>query len=197
MRRPVSIDARRSGVRVASALAVLVALCGCTSAPQRVPVAPAGRVATVPAAAAVPADAPRQDASRARGLDAAARARLVGEHMLTLQWLGFGDLSRAGTFTVVDDGGAGWRARGEQRVAGPKGDDYVQLDGRIVAATADGFVFEGDIVTRVDHINAGEPCARSGRFTFRTRDGRKYWRLQEMQGCDGTTDYVDVYFKGI
>lgn len=36
----------------------------------------------------------------ANGLDAAAKARLVGEHLLTLQWIGWGDLSGAGTLVV-------------------------------------------------------------------------------------------------
>ena len=38
------------------------------------------------------------------GLDAAARARLVGAHALTLQWLGWGDLSSAGKLMVEDRG---------------------------------------------------------------------------------------------
>ncbi|MFD0727653.1 hypothetical protein [Lysobacter brunescens] len=133
----------------------------------------------------------------ANGLDAAARARLVGEHMLTLQWLGWGDLSGAGK-VVVEEAGDTLPMRGEQRGSGENADDYVRIDGRIVAASRDGFVFEGEIFTRVHHIANGNECRRSGTFTFKATGKRRYWRLQEMDNpCDSATDYVDVYFRGI
>lgn len=145
------------------------------------------------------AGSPRETAARktANGLDDAARARLVGEHMLTLQWLGWGDLSGAGRLVVEDDGDT-LPMRGEQRGSGGNAEDYVRIDGRIVAAGRDGFVFEGEILTRVHHIANGAECRRSGRFAFKTTGKRRYWRLQEMENpCDSATDYVDVYFRGI
>jgi hypothetical protein len=139
----------------------------------------------------------RTIANDAHGLDAAARARLVGDHMLTLQWLGWGDLSGAGKL-VVEDAGDTLPMRGEQRGTGENANDYVRIDGRIVSATRDGFVFEGEILTRVHHIANGSECRRSGTFTFKATGKRRYWRLQEMQNpCDSATDYVDVYFRGI
>lgn len=133
----------------------------------------------------------------ANGLDGAARARLVGEHLLTLQWIGFGDLSSAGRATV-SDAGDHLVLRGEHRGSGENAGDYLRIDGRIVSASRDGFVFEGEILTRVSYIAGGAECRREGRFTFLTRAGRKYWRLQEMDNpCDTATDYVDVYFRGI
>ncbi len=138
-----------------------------------------------------------QQVSQGERLDAAARARLVGDHMLTLQWLGWGDLSGAGTLVVKDEGDS-LAARGEQLGTGENADDYVRVDGRIVSATRDGFVFEGEILTRVHHIAGGVECKRTGTFTFKATGKRKYWRLQEMQNpCDSATDYVDVYFRGI
>ncbi len=131
------------------------------------------------------------------GLDAAARARLVGDHALTLQWLGWGDLSRAGK-VVIDDQGDTLSLRGEQSGEGENAGDYVRLSGKIVSASRDGFVFVGDIITRVNHIADGAECKRSGTFTFKTKGTRKYWRMQEMTNpCDPVTDYVDVYFRGI
>lgn len=149
------------------------------------------------AALLVPSTAfPKQPAA-ASGLDAAARARLVGDHMLTLQWLGWGELSGAGR-VVVEDAGDVLPMRGEQRGTGENANDYVRIDGRIVSATRDGFVFEGEILTRVHYIAAGAECKRAGTFTFKATGKRKYWRLQEMQNpCDSATDYVDVYFRGI
>jgi hypothetical protein len=131
------------------------------------------------------------------GLDDAARARLIGDHMLTLQWLGWGDLSGAGK-VVVEDAGDTLPMRGEQRGTGENANDYLRIDGRIVVASRDGFVFEGEILTRVHHIANGAECRRSGRFTFKATGKRRYWRLQEMDNpCDSVTDYVDVYFRGI
>jgi len=131
------------------------------------------------------------------GLDAAARARLVGDHALTLQWLGWGDLSRAGKI-VIEDRGDTLSVTGEQSGEGENLGDYLRLSGKIVSASKDGFVFVGDITTRVGHIANGAECKRSGTFTFKTKGARKYWRMQEMTNpCDPVTDYVDVYFRGI
>lgn len=148
-----------------------------------------------------PAIATSQAASPVRktanDLDAAARARLVGEHMLTLQWLGWGDLSSAGK-VVVEDAGDTLPMRGEQRGTGENANDYLRIDGRILSASRDGFVFQGDILTRVHHIANGAECRRSGTFTFKATGKRRYWRLQEMDNpCDSATDYVDVYFRGL
>lgn len=131
------------------------------------------------------------------GLDAAARARLVGDHALTLQWLGWGDLNRAGK-VVVEDRGDTLSLSGEQKGEGENAGDYVRLSGKVVSASRDGFVFVGDITTRVGHIADGVECKRSGTFTFKAKGARKYWRMQEMTNpCDPVTDYVDVYFRGI
>ena len=131
------------------------------------------------------------------GLDDAARARLVGDHALTLQWLGWGDLSRAGK-VVVEDRGDTLSLSGEQNGEGENAGDYLRLSGKIISASRDGFVFVGDITTHVNHIADGAACKRSGTFTFKTKGARKYWRMQEMTNpCDPVTDYVDVYFRGI
>lgn len=133
----------------------------------------------------------------ANGLDAAAKAKLVGRHRLTLQWIGWSDLSAAGTLTVEDRDGE-LHANGEQIGRGDSEGDFVRVSGKIVSVAHDSFVFEGKIVTRVRHIAGGAECERDGRFTFKTKGGRKYWRLQEMDNpCDSATDYVDVYFRGI
>ena len=131
------------------------------------------------------------------GLDASAKARLVGEHKLTVQWLSWGGPRDAGKL-VVKDLGSGLSAEGEQLGSGEYAGDYLKMSGKIVSASKDGFVFEGDILLRVHHNANGEECKRSGTFTFKTKGGRKYWRLQEMDNpCDTVTDYVDVYFRGI
>jgi hypothetical protein len=133
----------------------------------------------------------------ANGIDAGAKARLVGEHMLTVQWLSWSGLRDAGNL-VVRDLSTVLSAEGEQLGRGEYAGDYLKMSGKIVSASKDGFVFEGDILLRVHHNANGEECKRSGTFTFKTKSGRKYWRMQEMDSpCDTATDYVDVYFRGI
>lgn len=136
-------------------------------------------------------------AAPGHGVDAATRARLVGEHLLTLQWIGWGNLDAAGRVAVTDRGGV-LAVEGEQSGRDDGAGDYVRIAGRIVAATQDGFTFEGTILTRVSHIAGGRECRRDGTYHFRTRTGRKYWRMQEMDNpCDTAADYVDIYFRGI
>jgi hypothetical protein len=130
-------------------------------------------------------------------LDAAARARLVGQHRLTLQWLGWNDLGRSGKL-VIEDRGDTLSVLGEQSGQGENLGDYLKITGNIISVTKDGFIFTGNITTRVGHIADGVACKRSGTFTFKTKGTRKYWRMQEMDNpCDPVTDYVDVYFRGI
>lgn len=136
-------------------------------------------------------------AAPASGIDAGARARLVGNHRLTLQWIGWGDLAGAGRVVIAAQG-RGLSLHGEQTGHDDNAGDYVRIDGHIVSATRDGFTFEGDVLTRVSHIAGGAECRRHGTFHFVATQGRKYWRMQEMDNpCDDATDYVDIYFRGI
>lgn len=129
----------------------------------------------------------------AHGVDAEARARLVGTHRLSLQWIDWGDLDRAGSVEIRERGGIltvnGSETLGAQRL---------DIHGHITSATADGFVFEGAITMQVDSVAGGAPCTRSGTMDFRATGRRQYWRLQQMQSpCGSITDYVDIYFLGI
>jgi len=122
--------------------------------------------------------------------DKAAAQMLLGKHRLSLQWISW---DRIGTATVTNRA-AVYSIKGEQKGRG--NGDYVRIEGMIVSIDPKEFVFEGSIVTRVSHINGGEPCTRQGDFTFRITGKRKYWRLMEMDNpCDTATDYVDIYFR--
>ena len=35
---------------------------------------------------------------------------------------------------------------------------------------------------------------RDGTYEFRVTQRRRYWRLQDIEACDGLADYVDIYF---
>src|SRR5689334_6728686 len=122
--------------------------------------------------------------------DMAAKQMLVGAHRLSLQWISWDYFGKA---TVTEKNGS-LLIKGEQRGRG--NDDYVTVDGVITRVDAKEFTFEGDIITRVSHINKGEPCKRSGEMTFRVTGNRRYWRLQQMNNpCDEAADYVDIFFR--
>ena len=136
-------------------------------------------------------------APKAGRIDAAARERLMGEHLMTLQWIDWGDLSKAGTVTIKPDGKA-LAIDGAQRGRDDTAGDYTRISGRIVSADAKSFVFDGDIVTRVASNGDGGECRRSGTMHFLATGKRRYWRLQEMKSpCSEVTDYVDIYFLDV
>jgi hypothetical protein len=141
---------------------------------------------------AAPAAAQRAEKAPAKTVvnDAAARMKLLGVHRFSLQWISWDYFGRA---AVTEKNGTLF-IKGEQR--GRSNDDYVTMDGRITRVDAKEFTFEGDVITRVSHINKGEPCKRSGEMIFRITGNRRYWRLQQMDNpCDEAADYVDIYFR--
>ena len=122
--------------------------------------------------------------------DPTAKAKLLGKHRLSLQWISW---DYFGTATVTEKNGT-LSLQGEQKSR--QGNDFVKLNGIITAIEAKSFTFTGTIITQVSHNNGGKPCTREGEMTFAITGKRKYWRLQQMQSPCGTeTDYVDVYFK--
>lgn len=147
-----------------------------------------GREAGKRTAAPRAASAGLNDAPKTVVTDAATKAMLLGNHMLSLQWVSW---DRFGSATVEERDGA-LHLKGSQEQNG----DYVRLDGVVTKVEARQFSFEGEIVTRVSFLNHGDPCTRKGTFTFAATGTRKYWRLQQMDNpCDEATDYVDVYFR--
>lgn len=141
----------------------------------------AAPLATPPAASSVTAS------DRTIVNDPAALRRLQRNSGLTLQWISF-DTEQRGHITAVDHGGL-LHLNGSQR----NGDASVEVDGDVLRIERDRFFFRG----RIDIRNApdlGRACAREGEFEFRVTQNRRYWRLQQMEACDGLTDYVDIYF---
>ncbi|VEI57259.1 Uncharacterised protein [Pasteurella multocida] len=113
--------------------------------------------------------------------------KLIGEHKLSLQWVSWENF---GSVDILRDAD-GLSIEGIQELNG----NFVSLFGKIKVIDEKAFLFTGEIVTRVDHINNGKTCTRQGTYEFRATGKRKYWRLQQMENpCDPVTDYVDVYF---
>ena len=117
---------------------------------------------------------------------------IAGKHALTLQWIGW---DHPGSVTATPAANGWYRITGEQNDPKNK-DNYLRIDGRIRHIGERELEFHGTIETKVDMINSGKPCVRTGRKIFKATGTRKYWRLQDMINCEGglVTDYVDIYF---
>lgn len=113
---------------------------------------------------------------------------LAGTHPVTLQWISWDKPGRV----FIEKEGNGWYAiRGGQKERGRQ----LEIDGRIRMVNALELAFDGRIVMRgLQEISGQDSCVRTGPQTFLSTKGRKYWRLQQMLNCDGTTtDYIDIY----
>ena len=112
-----------------------------------------------------------------------------GKHSLTIQWISWEQPGIA-NIKKLDDGW--YRISGEQ--SNPKNKDYVYIVGKIKPVTDKELHFEGLIEYYIESLSP-KPCIKKGVQTFLSTKGRKYWRLQNMQHCEGvSTDYVDIYF---
>ena len=119
--------------------------------------------------------------------DAAALARLRRNTGMTLQWIGW---ERRGHVDASERDGF-IHLIGIQHQPGGRG--ALEIDGDVVSIDARSFAFRGHIAI-IDVPDPGRECIRDGIFEFRVTGTRRYWRLQQMEACDGLTDYVDIYF---
>ena len=73
--------------------------------------------------------------------------------------------------------------------------DFLEMCGTLTVLNPLHLQFNGQIITRVEHINNGKPVKREGTYNFTVAGQRRYWRMQEMNNPkDGYCDYVDIYF---
>ncbi len=112
----------------------------------------------------------------------------AGKHLLTLQWISWDEPGSVNILPAEN----GWFTISGRQV---KGSSYLKISGRIKPLNAQELQFDGEIETRIESINSGEPCLKTGEKIFKATGTRKYWRLQDMINCEGgTVDYIDIYF---
>jgi hypothetical protein len=112
--------------------------------------------------------------------------RLLNNSGLTVQWLWHG---KRGPLKATDENGV-IKIEGQQSSAG---EGMVTIKGEVVSLYSDHFTFRGTILIQ-DAPDKGRTCDRTGDYDFRISGSRKYWRLKQMEACNGLTDYVDIYF---
>ena len=119
--------------------------------------------------------------------DKKAANRLRRNSGVTLQWSGW---NKRGRLKVTETQGV-MRLSGSQSEPGGKG--MLEIDGLVTEIGTGYFEFTG-LIQISDSPDVGRSCRRSGPATFKVTKNRKYWRMQNMEVCDGLTDYVDIYF---
>jgi hypothetical protein len=116
----------------------------------------------------------------------------TGQHSFTIQWITFEKGNKPGTVMIRSIGDNEFSIEGEQR--DKLKNAYVTIKGTFLAKGRE-LKFNGKIVSQVSYINNGKPCESTGLVIFKASGKRKYWRLQQMLNCDGSsTDYIDIFF---
>ncbi|RZK00660.1 MAG: hypothetical protein EOO43_25105 [Flavobacterium sp.] len=114
-----------------------------------------------------------------------------GKHSFTIQWITF-NKSNPGNVYIKEIGDEEYSIEGEQRDV--KSKEYVTIKGTFLNQGSI-LKFNGTIISKINHINGGQPCELKGLSIFKASGKRQYWRMQQMLNCDGeTTDYIDIFF---
>lgn len=113
----------------------------------------------------------------------------AGQHPISLQWISW---DKPGTATIAPLDSGWYSIKGLQR---NKEGDYLSIEGKLKRVSEKQLEFDGTIITQVKHNNRGEPCIKKGKQTFYGKGTRTYYRLQNMENCEGgmLVDYVDIY----
>ena len=114
-----------------------------------------------------------------------------GMHNLSLQWISW---EKLGEVEIKHLEGNIYSVVGEQR--NPNNSDYLKIKGTLEPISEKELIFDGIVEHQITHLNQGQPCIKEGKQTFKSTKNRKYWRMQNMQNCEGgaVTDYIDIYF---
>jgi hypothetical protein len=115
-----------------------------------------------------------------------------GVHNFTLQWISW---DKPGKVQIHKKNDGTYVVKGEQRDAQSK--SFVTIDGTLKVVSPAELEFTGTIKSLYENINEGNVCERTGTYHFLAKGARKYWRLQEMENCEGNNvvDYIDIYFN--
>lgn len=131
----------------------------------------------VPAASAPSTPLPSPDSIKA------------GTHPITLQWIGWDKPGQASVTPL----GNGWYNISGRQINDKK--EYLNIEGKIKRVSEKELEFNGTVETLVQGNNGGKPCIKKGLQHFTATGSRKYFRMKDMQNCEGgaLVDYVDIY----
>ena len=113
--------------------------------------------------------------------------RLRANSGITLQWI---DWDRRGTAELRETAEGAFLTASQVDPAGP---GTLFIDGRVIEAGEDYFLFDG-LIRIAETPDRGRVCEARKVWRFAITQNRKYYRLREFEWCDRLTDYVDIYF---
>lgn len=113
-----------------------------------------------------------------------------GKHLFALHWISW---VKFGSVNIQKINTKKFSIKGSQK---DDNGNYVTIDGFLIPIEKGKLTFIGEIVTKTSGNNNGEACVKKGTYTFLCKPDRKYWRLQEMENCEGGSlvDYIDIFF---
>lgn len=120
------------------------------------------------------------------------RAKFIGTHKITLQWLQTVDRDNAGSITVKDSDGQ-LLVEGYQEETNGLHKNFMRLKGTISIIDETTLLFNGKIEIRVDYTNRGNMSVREGYYIFKKMGKRKYYRLQKGRDVFDQVEYIDIY----
>ena len=110
---------------------------------------------------------------------------------ISLQWIGMMPNAQ-GKAQLIKQNDDWFSIRGEQTNTN---NEFLKINGKLKRIDASTISFEGTIITYIKTINGGAPCEKTGKQNFLKIGDRSYYRLQNMENCEGgkVVDYVDLY----
>ena len=110
---------------------------------------------------------------------------------ISLQWIGMGTEAQ-GNASLSKQNDGWFTIKGEQTNTN---NEFLKINGKLKRIDANNISFTGTIITYIKSNNAGAPCEKIGKQTFFKKGDRNYYRLQNMENCEGgrLLDYVDLY----
>lgn len=120
------------------------------------------------------------------------RAKFVGVHKITLQWLQNNDRDNVGKMTVTNTDGK-LIADGFQEELNNGHKNFMRMRGEISIIDENTLLFNGKIEIRVDYTDNGNMSTREGYYIFKKMGKRKYYRMQNGRDVFDQTEYIDIY----
>ena len=112
-----------------------------------------------------------------------------GKNPITLHWISW-DKPGEATLEAMPDGS--YQISGAQA---NENREYLNIMGVIRRISDRELEFDGTVETKVNMNNGGKPCIKTGKQLFVRTGTRKYYRMQDMENCEGgrLVDYIDIY----
>jgi uncharacterized protein YacL (UPF0231 family) len=120
------------------------------------------------------------------------RAKFMGVHKITLQWLQNNSRDNMGKLSISNQEGK-LVAEGFQEELNNGHKNFMRLKGEIFIINETTLLFNGKIEIRVDYTDNGNMSVREGFYVFKKMGKRKYYRMQRGRDVFDQVEYIDIF----